>query len=84
MIIINYLLAIFLDDQLNILPISSHVKTLEKAPPGKPIFETDFSHILNQLHYQILLPPVPSHLKHGPVTSFLLIFLFLACFSIHQ
>jgi len=26
--------AIFLDDQLNILPISTHVKTLEKVPPG--------------------------------------------------
>jgi len=26
--------AIFLDDQLNILPVSSYVKTLEKCPPG--------------------------------------------------
>ena len=30
----SFCLAIFLDDQLNILPISSHVKTLEKLPPG--------------------------------------------------
>jgi len=29
--------AIFLDDQLNILPVSSHIKTLEKLPPGRNI-----------------------------------------------
>jgi len=30
----NNHVALFLDDQLNILPISNHIKTLEKCPPG--------------------------------------------------
>ena len=61
MIIINYLLAIFLDDQLNILPISSHVKTLEKAPPGKPILIISDNCFLNFLLRKYLWNRLLSH-----------------------